>query len=99
MEKVNELFKSLVYSFHFQTMMNLGKIKNPVSDKIEKDLNAAEMSIDILEMLKTKTAGNLDESEVRFLDAVLTEVRMNYASEKSKPEEITDSGKEEEKNT
>lgn len=98
MEKINELFKSLVYSFHFQTMMNLGKIKNPVSDKIEKDLTAAEMSIDILEMLKTKTSGNLDDSEVRFLDAVLTEVRMNYANEKSKTGENSNPEKEEEKN-
>ncbi|HRE41815.1 MAG TPA: DUF1844 domain-containing protein [Ignavibacteria bacterium] len=97
MEKVNELFKSLVYSFHMQTMMSLGKLKNPISDKIEKDLTAAEMSIDMLEMLKTKTSGNLDESEIRFIDAVLTEVRMNYANEKSKPDqqEISENKSEE----
>ncbi|CAF4910791.1 unnamed protein product [Rotaria sp. Silwood1] len=42
-----------------QTMMHLGKIKNPVTDKIESDLSAAQATIDLIEMLTEKTKGNL----------------------------------------
>jgi hypothetical protein len=34
-DKNSQLFLSLIYSFQMQTWMHLGKLKNPVSDKIE----------------------------------------------------------------
>lgn len=94
-EKNTALFNALVHSFHLQTMIQLGKIKNPMSDSIERDLSQAEISIDMIEMLKAKTAGNLTEPETRFIDAILAELRMNYVDEKnkdaSKPAEINPS--------
>lgn len=83
-EKNLDLFKALIHSFHLQTMMQLGKIHNPMTNKIERDLGQAEISIDMVEMLKNKTAGNLDESETRFIDAVLAELKLNYVNEKNK---------------
>jgi hypothetical protein len=83
-EKNLDLFRALVHSFHLQTMMQLGKIHNPMTNKIERDLGQAEISIDMVEMLKTKTAGNLDEPETRFIDAVLAELKLNYVNEKNK---------------
>lgn len=77
----------LIIMFHSLTMHQLGKIKNPVTDRIERDLTAAQGSIDMLEMLHEKTKGNLAETEQRFLAELLREVKLNYVDEAAKPAE------------
>ncbi len=88
-DKLTHMFYSLIYSFQMQTWMNLGKIKNPVSDKTEKDLAAAQMTIDILDMLKEKTKGNLNAEESRFIEHVLSELKLNFVEESNKDSEQT----------
>jgi len=85
-EKHQILFSQLVLMFHAAAMQQMGKLKNPMTDKIERDLGAAQGSIDILEMLRTKTRGNLDVDETRLLDQVLRELRLNYVDEANKKE-------------
>ena len=79
----NELFVTLVSSLTSQAWMQLGKIKNPVTDKIEKNLDAASMSIDMLSMLQEKTKNNLDEYESKLLEQSLNDLRMNFVFEKN----------------
>ncbi|HCV42458.1 MAG TPA: DUF1844 domain-containing protein [Bacteroidetes bacterium] len=86
-EKNQFMFMQLVMMFHTLTMHQLGKIKNPVTDKVERDLAAAQGSIDMLEMLKEKTKGNLAQDEDRFLTNLLKELKLNYVDEASKPAE------------
>jgi hypothetical protein len=94
-EKLNQLFYSLVYSFQMQTWMSLGKIKNPVSDKVEKDLQAAQMTIDIIDMIKEKTKNNLSEQESNFIEQVLADLKLNYVHESTRPESSTEEEKKE----
>lgn len=96
-DKLSHLFFSLIYSFQMQTMMSLGKIKNPVSDKIEKDLAAAQMTIDIIDMIKEKTKNNLSEQESKFIDQVLADLKLNYVHESSGKVEDKEEQKEENK--
>ncbi len=84
-DKSTQMFFSLIYSFQMQTMMHLGKIKNPVLDKIETDLPAAQATIDLIEMLAEKTKGNLSDEEKRFVDSALSDLKLNYVEESSKP--------------
>ena len=84
-EKHQALFVQLVMMFHTLTMHQLGKIKNPMTDKIERDLTAAQGSIDMLDMLKERTKGNLPPDEERFLTEMLKELRLNYVDEAAKP--------------
>ncbi len=86
-EKNTLLFTQLVIMFHTATMQQLGKIRSPLSDKIERDLRAAQSSIDLLEMLKEKTKGNLHDEESRLLSQVLQECRLNFVDEMNKPAE------------
>lgn len=79
-----DLFLGLVQSFQMAAMQQLGKVPSPATDQIERDLPHAKLSIDMLQMLKEKTAGNLTMEEVRFLDHVLTELRLHYVTETSK---------------
>ncbi len=96
-EKHTLLFTQLVIMFHSATMQQLGKIKNPVTDKIERNLQAAQGSIELLEMLKEKTLGNLHDDEARLLNQVLQECRLNYVDETNKPDTAAPSAKEEQK--
>jgi len=83
-EKHQILFTHLVLSLHAATMQQLGKVKHPVSGAIERDLAGAQGSIDMLEMIKEKTQGNLADGEKRFVDQVLQELRLNYVDEVNK---------------
>jgi len=65
-------------------MQQMGKLKNPISDKIERDLQQAQLSIDILDMLEVKTQGNLSEEEIKWLKGLLQELKFNYVDEMSK---------------
>jgi len=103
-DKSSQLFFSLIYSFQMQSMMHLGKIVNPVTNKTEKDLDSASMTIDMLEMLQDKTKGNISDDETKFLSEALTNLRLNFTAEKLNPsstaeeikgEEKTDEGKTE----
>jgi len=83
-EKNEVLFGSLVMMFHAAGMQQMGKVKNPVSDKVERNLEAAQMSIDILDMLQEKTKGNLSADEEKFLRSMVQELKLNYVDEVSK---------------
>lgn len=85
MEHTNELlFMQLVLQNQQIAMMSMGKLKHPVSDKIERNLDLAKISIDTLDMLKIKTRGNLSDYETKFLDEVIKELKLNYVDEMNK---------------
>jgi hypothetical protein len=75
------LLTQVVFMFQTAAMQQMGKLKNPLSDKIEKNLEQAQMSIDILEMFHQKMKGNLSESENRMFNDVLRELKLNYVDE------------------
>lgn len=75
-------FLTLIASFVTSGMVGLGKIPNPATNKIEKNLDQARYSIDILEMLKNKTLGNLTLDEERALKNALADLQINYLQEK-----------------
>ena len=83
-EKETALFANLVMMFHSATMQHLGKIKNPLTDAIERDLPQAQLTIDLLDMLAAKTKGNLSEEEGKFLMNVVRELKLNYVDEQTK---------------
>lgn len=75
------LFVQLVLMFQAAAMQQLGKLINPLTGKAERNLEQAKFSIDILDMLKRKTDGNLSEEETRLLEHVVYELQMNYLDE------------------
>jgi len=78
------LFLQLVMQNQQIAIMSMGKLKHPVTDKIERNLELAKISIDTLDMLKVKTKGNLSEYEEKFLDEVIRELKLNYVEEVNK---------------
>ena len=96
--KNTQLFMGLCTSLVTQAWMQLGKIKNPMTDKIETDLDAASLTIDMLGMLKEKTKGNVGDDETKILDQSVNELRMNYIISKDKKDDEKSENKENLKN-
>jgi len=84
MSKNDQLFAQLILIFHQNAMMSMGKLKNPMTDKIERDLSQTQQSIDMLEMIREKTKNNLSTELTQMIDHALTELRLNYVDEMNK---------------
>jgi hypothetical protein len=81
---VSPLFLQLVLSLQSAAWYQLGKMVSPVSGKIERDLEQAKVSIDLLAMLQEKTKDNLLDEEKRILDTTVYNLQMNYVEELEK---------------
>ena len=75
------LFLHTISMFQVAAMQHLGKLMDPLSGKVQRDLDQAKISIDILDVLSEKTKGNLTKAEDEFLSKVLFELHMNYVHE------------------
>ncbi len=71
-------FSAFVLSIASSALVHLGEVPDPESGEIGRSLEVAKHNIDILSMLKDKTAGNLDADEMRLIDSVLYELRLKY---------------------
>ncbi|MEI6633581.1 MAG: DUF1844 domain-containing protein [Chlamydiota bacterium] len=74
-------FLSLVLSLHGSAWMAMGKVANPMTGKVEKDIEAARGSIDLLETLRVKTRGNLTREEEKILANALGVLQLNFVDE------------------
>jgi hypothetical protein len=84
LEQQDALLVNLVLIFQNAAMQQMGKITNPMTGKIEKNLEQARFSIDMIDMLRSKTRGNLSSDLEKLLDTTLTNLRMNYVDEANK---------------
>jgi hypothetical protein len=92
-EQQDALFVNLVMIFQAAAMQQMGKITNPMTGKVERNLDQARFSIDTIEMLRNKTRGNLSSELENLLDSTLTNLRMNYVEEAGKGDQEGGGGK------
>ncbi|MBK9098686.1 MAG: DUF1844 domain-containing protein [bacterium] len=90
----NILFMQLIIQNQQIAMMSMGKIKNPVTDRVERNLEHAKIYIDTLDMLLAKTKGNLSEYEEKFLIETLKDLKLNYVDEVDKDKKKSEPEKE-----
>src|SRR5579862_7655461 len=67
-------FLSLVMSLSTAAWAQLGKVPHPVTQKIEKDVEQARISIEFLRMLQEKTEGNLSVKEQELIDNMVSDL-------------------------
>ena len=82
-----QLFDQLISSLVHSAWVSLGKIKNPMNDELERNLDQASIQIDMLDMLHKRMSGNLSENEEQYLGQLVRELKMNFVEEKNKPAE------------
>lgn len=77
-EMMSALFGQLVMQQANMAMMLMGKVAHPESGQVIKDIEAARLFIDELEMLEVKTKGNLTREEAALLKQSLMSVRLAF---------------------
>ena len=91
-EKISkEEFSELMFIQYISALTNsgmqyLGKIMNPLTGKIEKNLEASQGIIELLSMLKQKTKGNLSDTEEKVILDGIANLQLNYADEINRAE-------------
>jgi len=73
-------FSNFVLSLGTSAVLHFGEFPDPTTGKTEKNLPMAKHTIDILNMLRDKTSGNLEEEEEKLLSDLLYQLRMKYVS-------------------
>ena len=74
-------FSSFVIGLATQALMFLGAAPDPRGGEVQKNPMEAAAIIGVIEMLATKTKGNLGEDEAKLVEEVLYELRMRYVNE------------------
>lgn len=87
-------FISLIMMIQDSAMYGLGKLINPMTQKVERNLAQAKIAIDMLEMISQKTKGNLNDNEKRFVETTLTQLRLNYVEESGEDKKDDEGQKE-----
>ena len=86
----------LVLSLETAAMQQMGKLQNPFTGKVERNLELAKNSIDMLAMIEQKTEGNLTTEEASLIKRALYQLRMNYVDELKSEEKSEEDAKAEE---
>lgn len=76
-------FSSHVMQLATAAFLYMGAAKLPGTERVEVNLPMAKLTIDTLDMLKTKTEGNCTEDETALLDDVIYQLRLVYVKAES----------------
>ena len=95
-----QLFDQLVSSLVHSAWVYLGTMKNPMNDKLEKDLQQASTQIDMLDMIYKRMTGNLSGEEDKFFSENIHALKMSYNDQKNNSDESnSDNSNNEEQET
>ena len=94
-EIMSALFAHMVIQNTNMALMLLGEVPHPDSGERLRDIEAARMFIDQLEMLEVKTKGNLSREEEKLLKQSLTHLRMTFVRAVESPPKGEASGQPE----
>jgi len=99
LDETAALFASLVIQQANMATMLLGKVAHPEGGKPIKDLEAAKLFIDHLEMLEVKTKGNLSREESGLLKQTLMNLRLAFVEAVEMPTSETKQANDPSKST
>lgn len=71
-------FSAFVMSLASSALVGLGEVPDPASGAFNRDMELARHNIDVLEILRQKTQGNLNHDEERMLASVICELRLKF---------------------
>ncbi|MFC1500868.1 DUF1844 domain-containing protein [Elusimicrobiota bacterium] len=84
-------FVGLVMMLASAAWQQMGKIANPMTGKVDRNMPQVQMMIETLSMLQNKTKGNLSTDEQKSLENVISDLQLNYADEVKKTDKPADS--------
>jgi hypothetical protein len=73
-------FTTLIMSLASAALVSMGRVPDPETGTVRKNLVFAQQNIDIIHLLQEKTRGNLTAEEQQLAEQILYELRMSYIS-------------------
>jgi hypothetical protein len=73
-------FRTFILSLGTSAMLHLGEIPDPDGGGAVVNLELARQTIDLLDLIKLKTAGNLTDEESRTLSGLLYDLRIRFVA-------------------
>ena len=83
MTEANVDFSQFVISLAQGVMLGLGEVPDPETQKTNQNLELAQHSLGVLQMLREKTVGNLDDEEENLIEALLRDLGEKFKLAKS----------------
>ena len=77
LSKKEQLFMYLVGTFQSSAWIALGKIENPMTEKIKVNTDQASFYIDLLDLMQEKMRDNLTDYEEQMLINTVSELKLN----------------------
>ena len=77
-------FPTFIMSLSSSAFYHLGDMPDTTTGKKELNLPAVQQTIDMLNMLKGKTKGNLKEDESKLLEQLIYELQVKYVAKSKK---------------
>jgi hypothetical protein len=71
-------FSAFILSLSSSALVSIGEIPDPITKKPNKNLKFAKQMIDIINILKEKTKGNLTKEEDELIQGLSSELKMKY---------------------
>ena len=71
-------FSSLVLPLYMPALIKLGLIEDPTTGRLQANLDHGRRLIDLLDLLKEKTQGNLEPEEEKFLSSAILQLKEVY---------------------
>ncbi|MBK7702992.1 MAG: DUF1844 domain-containing protein [bacterium] len=86
-DKHDQSLMMLALNLQTGALVQLGKIADPQSGQMRRDLEGARLSIDLLDMLKAKTKGNAHPEVAALLSRAAMDLKLNFMDELKKDRE------------
>ncbi len=71
-------FSMFIFSLFSSALIQLGEMADPITWAMVPNLTSAQQTIDIIDILREKTEGNLSEEESKLLENVSAELKWKY---------------------
>jgi hypothetical protein len=77
-------FNSLIVLYVQTALVHLGELEEPGQNKVVMNLEAARQVIEIIDLLRVKTSGNLTPQEAQLVEKALFDLRLLYVQKAKK---------------
>lgn len=71
-------FSAFILSLSSSALVGLGELPDPISKEKKPNVKLAKQMIDVINMLKEKTKGNLSREESELIMSLCSELKMKY---------------------
>jgi hypothetical protein len=85
-------FELTVTTLATEALVALGQVPHPATGKTHVHRHQAQYFIDTIEVLRTKTKGNLTADEQQMIDSLLHQLRMLFISVAAQPAGTSETG-------